>query len=204
MEGLRPFARYFDFKGRSSRAEFWQFMAYVWAAGFFLFVLEEVLDINLSILAIPFILATFVPQISVAVRRFHDFGASGWWLALFNLLGAMASVMAVNYEGSSKLLGTKLTLVPYFAAGYVFYLMMTKGDEGPNKFGPPHGDAAEDDVEERHQIESAPTTHMTNQMGNVEAVSESRLDHVERLASLHERGVLTDEEYAAEKAKALG
>lgn len=131
MEGLRPFARYFDFKGRSSRAEFWQFMAYVWAAGFLLFVLEEAFDINLSILAIPFILATFVPQISVAVRRFHDFGASGWWLALLNFLGATASVMAVNYEGSSKFLGTKLILVPYFAAGYVFYLMMTKGDEGP-------------------------------------------------------------------------
>lgn len=203
MEGLRPFVRYFDFKGRSSRAEFWQFMAYVWAAGFLLFVLEEAFDINLSILAIPFILATFVPQISVAVRRFHDFGASGWWLALLNLLGATASVMAINYEGSSKFLGTKLILVPYFAAGYVLYLMTTKGDEGPNKFGPPDSEAAEYDTETTAEFEASSLTDMPITVGNI-AASDSRLDHIERLASLHERGVLTDEEYAVEKAKALG
>ena len=33
---------------------------------------------------------------------------------------------------------------------------------------------------------------------------DARLQRLERLAALHERGVLTDEEFAAEKARVLG
>jgi hypothetical protein len=33
---------------------------------------------------------------------------------------------------------------------------------------------------------------------------DSRLGRLERLAELHEKGVLTDEEFAAEKARVLG
>ncbi|MFT7127066.1 MAG: uncharacterized membrane protein YhaH (DUF805 family), partial [Pseudoalteromonas tetraodonis] len=33
-------------------------------------------------IASTFLLAMFLPTISVAVRRLHDIGRSGWWLLL--------------------------------------------------------------------------------------------------------------------------
>jgi len=55
-------------------------------------------------------LAIMLPYISVAVRRLHDIGRSGWWywIALIPLVGF-------------------ILLIVWFAR---------KGDSGPNQFGP--------------------------------------------------------------------
>ncbi len=80
-------SRYFDFNGRSRRAEFWGFIlistligaaASAWDS--FLFdseVIENVAEVLF-----------FVPTIAVAARRLHDTGRSGWWqLIIFTGIG---------------------------------------------------------------------------------------------------------------------
>ncbi len=69
---------YTNFSGRATRSEFWWFIA-------FTFLVDVVASILDSILGIAFIsslsfLALLVPSISVAVRRMHDVGKSGWFI----------------------------------------------------------------------------------------------------------------------------
>lgn len=65
--------KYFVFKGRASRSEYWWFFLAVWLIDIVLGVVSE----HISYL---FSLATFIPCISSAVRRLHDTNHSGWWL----------------------------------------------------------------------------------------------------------------------------
>lgn len=64
------FNRYFDFRGRSTRAEFWW-----WA-------LFELIAGTSGILGGLFELAVLIPGLAVGVRRLHDTNRTGWWLLL--------------------------------------------------------------------------------------------------------------------------
>ena len=65
------FINYVNFKGRSTRAEYW------WAMLFYVIVSS-----------IPFVsyiamLACLLPMLAINTRRLHDTGRSGWWLVGF-------------------------------------------------------------------------------------------------------------------------
>lgn len=75
--------RYFDFSGRTSRAEFWYFMLVVTGMG----ILALIIDLALgngqnsplyvtALWAIPH----YVPMLAAAVRRLHDIDRTGWWV----------------------------------------------------------------------------------------------------------------------------
>ena len=68
-------AKYANFKGRATRAEYW------W---FFLAVLLGSAATSLFTLKIYtlFSLATLLPMIAVGARRLHDTNRSGWWQLL--------------------------------------------------------------------------------------------------------------------------
>ncbi len=68
------FNKYFDFKSRSSRSEYWYWILFV-------LVTSLVIMRFIPILLI-FIVATVIPSVAVAVRRLHDINRSGWWLLL--------------------------------------------------------------------------------------------------------------------------
>ena len=71
------FANYANFKGRSTRAEYW------WAA-LFLVLVNVVLDfIGVSFLSGLWSLAVLLPSLAIWTRRFHDIGKSGWWVVFF-------------------------------------------------------------------------------------------------------------------------
>ena len=84
------FQKYFDFKGRASRSEFWYFFLFYiiasfvagWLIGSFVALLGGSVNVLLVVLSIVFI-ALFIPALSVTVRRFHDFGVSGWMYCAF-------------------------------------------------------------------------------------------------------------------------
>lgn len=81
--------RYAQFSGRASRREFWGFalfsalaeVAILFVAGIMLEI-DEGLSIVLVNLYWIFVIALYIPSLSVSVRRLHDIGKSGWWFLI--------------------------------------------------------------------------------------------------------------------------
>ena len=75
------FNRYFDFRGRSTRAEFWWWALFELIAGTALSIADAIAGTS-GILAGLFELAVLIPGLAVGVRRLHDTNRTGWWLLL--------------------------------------------------------------------------------------------------------------------------
>jgi uncharacterized membrane protein YhaH (DUF805 family) len=86
----RAFSKYADFKGRASKSEFWFF--YLWSV---IFSLPVLFIPALSIISIVWILASFIPQLAVGVRRLHDIGKSGgyYFFILIPLVGPIILIV---------------------------------------------------------------------------------------------------------------
>lgn len=83
MEAVKVcFAKYADFNGRASRAEYWWFFLFIVAVGFAISMISNTLSW-------VFYLVTLVPSIAAAARRLHDTDRSGWiqLIALIPLVG---------------------------------------------------------------------------------------------------------------------
>lgn len=83
------YKKYFDFKGRETRFEFWCFAFFTIIINFFAWRFNlEFVNYKSTIflfLSIVFDLAgllSLIPFISVSVRRFHDTGKSGWFFLI--------------------------------------------------------------------------------------------------------------------------
>ena len=80
--------RYFEISGRSTRMHYWMF----YLVYYLLIVLSVFVDIQaggFADLRNPVLTATLfvvfvhaVPSVTVAIRRLHDIGRSGWWYLL--------------------------------------------------------------------------------------------------------------------------
>ncbi len=83
---LKALKNYANFKGRSTRREYWYFVLF----HLLFFILMEVIS---TTFAFPeavtiYLVLTLVPTISVGVRRIHDVGKSGWFflVPIYNLI----------------------------------------------------------------------------------------------------------------------
>jgi len=109
--------RFADFEGRASRSEYWYFALFNFVvfmgAGFLAGILGTISSrltmVVMGILSI-FMIAIFIPGLSLAVRRLHDTGKSGWMLLL----------------GVIPLVGPIILLVFY----------VTESTPGINEYGP--------------------------------------------------------------------
>jgi uncharacterized membrane protein YhaH (DUF805 family) len=70
------FKKYADFSGRARRQEYWMFILIYMIIYIVLAVLDE--TVGTMVLGLVFILVTLIPSISIATRRLHDTGRSGW------------------------------------------------------------------------------------------------------------------------------
>ncbi|MCA0044300.1 DUF805 domain-containing protein [Celeribacter litoreus] len=107
------FSKYVTFSGRARRAEYWWWVLFTTVAGAVLAVIDTALfgfEQNYDPLNSIFSLATFLPSISVWVRRLHDVNRSGWWAWLI--------------------------LIPLIGWIILLYWAVKGGTEGPNRFGP--------------------------------------------------------------------
>jgi len=101
------FQRYFDFTGRSTRAEHWWWVLF----NVLCYVVVAVIAGALGGTSVPFImfffLLTLVPSFSVLVRRLHDTNKSGWWLflQLVPIIGPIAMLVFTvqeTYTGTNQ------------------------------------------------------------------------------------------------------
>ena len=87
---LTVLKKYTELNGRARRKEYWMFclinlLIYIGCA-----VIDTVIG-SWGIVSMIYSLAVLVPSITVTVRRLHDTGRPGWWLAivLVPLIGAL-------------------------------------------------------------------------------------------------------------------
>lgn len=73
------YQRFADFKGRSTRAEYWWPMLFV-LIGMITIALTCFIDSWLCLILFAlFFIASIIPSFALTTRRFHDVGLSGWW-----------------------------------------------------------------------------------------------------------------------------
>jgi uncharacterized membrane protein YhaH (DUF805 family) len=137
------FVKAFDFKTRSSRAEFWYFYLFTVIVGTFGNLIDQYLSLELTRFEFSnspnneFILGHFytftyflffVPSLSLYVRRLHDTNRSGFWLLLV-FLPSVGAIFGLNMSGV-------IYLFIFVFITLIFFLCQ-KGDDTQNKFGNP-------------------------------------------------------------------
>ncbi len=89
---LTVLTRYADFKGRSSRSEYWYFVLINMLVSFVLsFVIALVSPTVASIVNVLYFLAILVPAITVCIRRMHDVDKE-WWYALIPIYNLILTI----------------------------------------------------------------------------------------------------------------
>ena len=116
------FRKYFDFKGRARRSEYWWYCLFsvvaclIWALfGTLLLALPVGMAVQhvsgnetaglttmIIILCIP-LLFLVLPSISVQVRRLHDTGRSGWWMVASIIIEIVAAALPFTLFGSDAI-----------------------------------------------------------------------------------------------------
>ena len=110
---LKALNQYFDFTGRARRSEYWYFVLF----NFIFFIVAAAFDVFYGyFLEIPdwetnweffsplYTLLTFIPALSVTVRRLHEAGYSGWWylILLLPILGAIW-LLVILFQDSERM-----------------------------------------------------------------------------------------------------
>jgi len=105
---LQPFRKYFEFKGRARRKEYWLFYLFITVLILALSYLDAVLGLmnyetGAGVLSALFSIAVFIPSITVSVRRLHDINKSGWWylILLIPLVGIIVFLIFACMPGTN-------------------------------------------------------------------------------------------------------
>jgi len=74
IDGFKNFANFSD---RARRKQYWMFTLFLYIIMIAVVIVEAF--IGTMFITVLFLLAIIVPSISIAARRLHDSGRSGWW-----------------------------------------------------------------------------------------------------------------------------
>lgn len=102
---LEVLKKYAVFSGRARRKEYWYFALFNAIFAIVLGLVDSVtglfdFETGLGLLSGLYSLAVLIPSLSVAVRRLHDTGRSGWWLliALIPFIGALVLLVFMLFD----------------------------------------------------------------------------------------------------------
>ena len=90
---LDAFRKYADFAGRTTRQQYWMYILIYVVISVVLSIIDAA--IGTAVLSAIFSVVMLVPSISIATRRLHDIGRSGWWqlIGLIPLLGIIILIV---------------------------------------------------------------------------------------------------------------
>ena len=95
---------YADFKGKSSRKEFWLFVLCNFLIAIAVSMLGSLINPLVgAAISLLLGLALFIPTLALYVRRMHDIGKSGWWIliSMVPLVGAIWFLVLLCKKGES-------------------------------------------------------------------------------------------------------
>lgn len=125
--------KYYSFKGRASRSEFWWFCLFTLLINIAVAIVGVMAPALASIISAMQALWLLLPTVSVSTRRLHDRDFSGWWQAL------PVALMLPGLVGVAADADWLFILVAFAAVIASIGLMVVyalKGTSGPNRFGP--------------------------------------------------------------------
>ena len=106
--------KYVAFNGRARRKEYWMFVLFNTIFALLAMGLDNLFKITIQglpygYLYLIYVLAVFLPSLSVLIRRLHDIGKSGGWFFI--------------------------SFVPFIGGIWLLILMCLEGNPGTNKYG---------------------------------------------------------------------
>lgn len=147
----RAFKNYVNFRGRTSRSEFWWFFLFVVAVSVALYIISEVgiatsADPQLwntvaqvgTIMNLVWFLATILPVSAIWFRRLHDSNKSGWWYVLTVASGIGGFVLFALSALQNQILfsaGMGLVIVSGISGIALLIFALLPGTPGPNRYG---------------------------------------------------------------------
>ena len=115
------FKKYFDFKGRARRSEFWWFALFVLIGTIALAFLSGIVP-AIAYVSVVFTWGTIIPLFAALTRRLHDTNRSGWWVAIMALL-------YIGYLGSMLfLVGPNIKMFTNVGGGDVMAMAQAMAD----------------------------------------------------------------------------
>lgn len=103
------FSKYVKFEGKASRSEYWYFWLFSFCMGTIPVILAFIIDkedISLSLLAVSLVygIISFLPMLSVAIRRLHDVGKSGVYflVSFIPLVGGLILLYFLCKKGTEN------------------------------------------------------------------------------------------------------
>lgn len=141
--------RWNDFRGRSSRQEFWKVFAINLLASLILSRVSYLVGLG-GWLAMAFSLLNIIPVAALQTRRLHDAGHSGWWIVIGTAMSALflvfvtgVAVVAYGTSGAhmmrfvpSVFLGVGLFGIAVFAIEIVIVVFDCQRGALDNRYGP--------------------------------------------------------------------
>ena len=131
------FQHYFDFRSRSTRAEYWWWVLFTVLVGNIFTVVDMMTgtyNVGIGWLNVLFSLAVLIPSFALGARRLHDINKSGWWQLLWVVFFLIIPVISLIWWRS----WWQLLWVVFFLIIPVIILLwwaIKPSDEGTNKHG---------------------------------------------------------------------
>lgn len=156
------FKKYFNFKGRARRSEFWWFVLFDVVVSSALTFLAGLVPV-ISYVSLLFTLVMIIPLLSALTRRLHDVGRSAVWVVILGLFilayyGAFAALIGSNIDmlaeatdmmGLAQVMADSVQKAPLVATvlvcsslGTLFFVVLNvifavfDSKWGENKYGP--------------------------------------------------------------------
>ena len=120
--------KFFVFKGRASRSEFWYFALTYFVIVIVLTTLSGGLFYfeGLTLIEMIFVIALIIPYYAAGARRLHDLGKSGWW---------QAAPPIINYFSEIKGMEFEFMILGLVAETVLLIFLALPGHKKDNRFG---------------------------------------------------------------------